>query len=111
MDFSDPKNPKVAREFTGVTAMSRDDRRGLIFIANAEGIWILQQHLAEDPEVEKAYAHYVPVLRIEECAVAWPGVSILLFAHNEADAAHRVNKLLTQTDRPPCGATGQHGHR
>lgn len=59
MDFSDPKNPKVAREFTGVTAMSRDDRRGLIFIANAEGIWILQQHLAEDPEVEKAYAHYV----------------------------------------------------
>jgi len=59
MDFSDPQNPKVSREFTGVTAMSRDDRRGLIFIANAEGIWILKQHLAEDPEVEKAYAHYV----------------------------------------------------
>lgn len=59
MDFSDPKNPKVAREFTGVTAMSRDDRRGLIFIANADGIWILQQHLAVDPEVEKAYANYV----------------------------------------------------
>jgi hypothetical protein len=59
MDFSDPRNPKVAREFTGVTAMSRDDRRGLIFVANAEGIWILQQHLAVDPEVEKAYANYV----------------------------------------------------
>jgi hypothetical protein len=59
MDFSDPRNPKVAREFTGVTAMSRDERRGLIFVANADGIWILQQHLAEDPEVEKAYAHYV----------------------------------------------------
>jgi hypothetical protein len=59
MDFSDPRNPKVTREFTGVTAMSRDDRRGLIFISNADGIWILQQHLAEDPEVEKAYAHYV----------------------------------------------------
>jgi hypothetical protein len=59
MDFSDPKNPKVAREFAGVTAVSRDDRRGLIFVANAEGIWILQQHLAEDPEVEKAYANYV----------------------------------------------------
>jgi hypothetical protein len=59
MDFSDPKNPKVAREFTGVTAMSRDDRRGLIFVANAEGIWILRQHLALDPEVEKAYANYV----------------------------------------------------
>jgi hypothetical protein len=59
MDFSDPRNPKVAREFTGVTAMSRDDRRGLIFVANADGIWILQQHLALDPEEEKAYANYV----------------------------------------------------
>lgn len=59
MDFSDPQNPKIAREFTGVTAMSRDDRRGLIFLANAEGIWILRQHLAEDPDVEKAYANYV----------------------------------------------------
>lgn len=59
MDLSDPRNPKVAREFTGVTATSRDDRRGLIFIANGEGIWILQQHLAVDPEVEKAYANYV----------------------------------------------------
>ncbi|HLH06513.1 MAG TPA: hypothetical protein VKW78_04700 [Terriglobales bacterium] len=34
MDFSDPLHPKVAREFTGVTALSRDDRRGLIFVAN-----------------------------------------------------------------------------
>lgn len=59
MDFSDPQNPKIAREFTGVTAMSRDDRRGLIFVANADGIWILQQQFAEDPEVEKAYANYV----------------------------------------------------
>ncbi len=59
MDFSDPVNPKVAREFTGVTAISRDDRRGVIFIANGEGIWILQQHLAEDPQVEKAYANQV----------------------------------------------------
>lgn len=59
MDFSDPQNPKVAQEFTGVTAMSRDDRRGLIFVANADGIWILQQHLAMDPEVEKAYEKYI----------------------------------------------------
>jgi hypothetical protein len=59
MDFSDPQNPKVAREFTGVTAITRDEHRGLIFIANAEGIWILRQRLAEDPEIEKAYANYV----------------------------------------------------
>jgi hypothetical protein len=59
MDLSDPQNPKVAREFTGVTAMSKDGARGLLFMANADGIWILRQHLAQDPEVQKAYENYV----------------------------------------------------
>ena len=59
MDFSDSQHPKVAREFAGVTAISRDQGRGLIFLANPEGIWILHQTFAEDPEVEKAYANYV----------------------------------------------------
>jgi hypothetical protein len=58
MDFSDAKSPTVAREFTGVTATSTDDR-GLIFVANPEGIWILRRHLALDPAVDKAYADYV----------------------------------------------------
>jgi hypothetical protein len=57
MDFSDPQHPKVAREFSGVTAISTD--RGLIFVANPEGLWILRQSLAQDPEVEKAYAHQI----------------------------------------------------
>jgi len=39
--------------------MSKDGGRGLIFVANADGIWILQQHLAQDPEVQKAYENYV----------------------------------------------------
>jgi hypothetical protein len=59
MDFSDPLHPAVAREFTGVTAIGRNDSRGLIFVANGDGIWILRQHLAEDPEVEKAYDRYI----------------------------------------------------
>lgn len=59
MDWSDPQRPKVAREFAGVTAIGRDDSRGLIFLANSEGVWILHQTLAEDPEVEKEYAHHV----------------------------------------------------
>lgn len=59
MDFSDPKNPRVAREFTGVTALSKDAGRGLIFVANADGIWILRKHLAQDPEEQKAYEDYV----------------------------------------------------
>jgi hypothetical protein len=42
-----------------VTAVGRDDHRGLIYIANPDGVWILQQRLAEDPEVERAYEHHV----------------------------------------------------
>jgi hypothetical protein len=59
LDFSDPQHPKVTREFTGITAMDHDDRRGLIFLANADGIWILRQKFAEDPEVKRAYDYYV----------------------------------------------------
>ena len=59
MDFSDAKQPKVAREFAGVTAISRDDQRGLIFVANPEGIWILHRSFALDPEVEREYARHV----------------------------------------------------
>jgi hypothetical protein len=59
LDFSDPLHPKIAREFAGVTAIDRDDRRGLIFLANAEGVWLLHQSRADDPEIEKAYAHHV----------------------------------------------------
>lgn len=59
MNYSDPQHPKVAREFTGVTAMGQDNQRGLVFVANGEGIWILQQHFALDPQVEEAYAREV----------------------------------------------------
>jgi hypothetical protein len=59
LDLSDPQHPKVAREFTGVTAINRDDGRGLIYLANSEGVWILHQNRAQDPDLEKAYAHHV----------------------------------------------------
>ena len=59
MDLSDPKNPKVARQFTGVTALMRDDRRGLIFLANSDGVWVLHQRFATDPQVEKEYTRHV----------------------------------------------------
>ena len=52
LDFSDPQHPKITREFTGITAVDRDDRRGLIFLPNAEGIWILHQKFAEESRSE-----------------------------------------------------------
>ena len=51
LDLSDPQHPKIAREFIGVTAISRADGRGLIYLANASGIWILHQYRALDPKL------------------------------------------------------------
>jgi MFS family permease len=59
MNLADPLHPTVAQEFKGVTATSRDAQPGLILLANADGIWILQQHFALDPAVEKSYAYRV----------------------------------------------------
>ncbi len=59
MNLADPLHPTVFREFKGVTATSRDAQPGLILLANADGIWILQQHFAQDPAIEKNYAYKV----------------------------------------------------
>jgi hypothetical protein len=59
MNFSDPLHPTVAQEFKGVTAMTQNVGPGLILLSNADGIWILQQHFALDPAVEKRYAYKV----------------------------------------------------
>lgn len=57
LSFADPLHPAVQREFNGVTATARDDRRGLIFLANSGGIWILRQQFAMDPQFEKEWEH------------------------------------------------------
>lgn len=58
MDLSDPANPKVTQQFEDVTAVQRLPN-GLIMLANADGVWILSQHLALDPAEDECYAHYV----------------------------------------------------
>lgn len=59
MSFADPAHPTVQQEFQNVSALARDNDRGLIFLANAEGLWILQQHFALDPAVEAQWEHDV----------------------------------------------------
>jgi hypothetical protein len=59
LNFADPLHPVIQHEFTGVTATARDERRGLIFLANPEGVWVLRQRLATDPEAEKEWEHDV----------------------------------------------------
>jgi hypothetical protein len=55
MDFSDPAQPRITKQFEGVTAME-SVAGGVMLLANADGIWILSQHLAEDPAVDERYA-------------------------------------------------------
>jgi hypothetical protein len=59
LDLSNPAAPKVVRRFDGVTAMEKLPGHGLILLANAEGIWILSEHIADDPAVEEQYARKV----------------------------------------------------
>lgn len=46
LDTSDPANPKTIQTFQGVTSVLQDSGRGLIFLTNNEGLWILQQTVA-----------------------------------------------------------------
>lgn len=57
MSFANPQHPTVQQEFKDVTAVARDDKRGLIFLANSDGVWILRQQYAPDPETEKEWEH------------------------------------------------------
>ena len=41
LDLSDPAHPKVLQTFTGVTSILQDPSRGLIYLANNDGLWIL----------------------------------------------------------------------
>jgi hypothetical protein len=42
LDVQDPASPTVARVFRGVTSLVTDHGRGLIYVANAEGLWIVK---------------------------------------------------------------------
>ena len=46
LDTSDPANPKTLQTFQGVTSVLQDSTRGLIFLTNNDGLWILQEQAA-----------------------------------------------------------------
>jgi hypothetical protein len=41
LDVSDPAHPRTVQTFSGVTSVLPDVARGLIYVANGKGIWIL----------------------------------------------------------------------
>jgi hypothetical protein len=57
MSFADPQHLTVKQEFPNVSAYGRDEGRGLIFLANPQGVWILQEELASDPDFEREWEH------------------------------------------------------
>ena len=44
MDLSDPQNPKTLQTFEGVTSMFPESGRKLVYLVNAQGLWIIQHH-------------------------------------------------------------------
>ena len=59
VNFADRAHPQTVRQCANVNCTALDDHRGLVFVANDEGLWILHRNPAEDPEVQERYAHDV----------------------------------------------------
>jgi hypothetical protein len=59
LSFSDPDHPRVSRQFAGVTAIYKDEPRGLVYLANADGLWVLRLQPAPNVAAEKAYLNHV----------------------------------------------------
>ena len=55
VDFANPSNPKTVQKFENVTAVWMDSHRELIYLANSEGLWILQVYSAADKRAEEQF--------------------------------------------------------
>ena len=42
LNMSDPANPQQIQTFADVTSVVADDARGLIYLSNGEGLWVVQ---------------------------------------------------------------------
>jgi hypothetical protein len=47
LDITDPQHPQVLQRFSGVTSVLPDAARNLIFIANGDGLWIVQHRIGQ----------------------------------------------------------------
>jgi hypothetical protein len=45
VDMSNPKSPKSVQTFKGVTSIYSDDARKLVYLVNADGLWIVSHHM------------------------------------------------------------------
>jgi hypothetical protein len=47
LDMTDPAHPQVLETFDGATSILPDTARNLIFIANAQGLWIVRNRVGQ----------------------------------------------------------------
>ncbi len=59
LNFADPGHPKTVREFANVTGFLKDEGRGLIYLFNDTGLWILEQKPSPDADAMERYAREV----------------------------------------------------
>ena len=59
VDFADPAHPATVRKFNNVSALRTDEGRGLIYLVDKDGLWILQEKSASEKEIEAEYDRYV----------------------------------------------------
>ncbi len=52
VDLSNPENPKALPELAGATSVATDRERGMLYVSNAQGLWIVHDRRLEDPSVE-----------------------------------------------------------
>ena len=52
MDVSDPENPHRIPELQDIASYAVDRVRGLLFVSNAQGLWILHDDGLVDPTVK-----------------------------------------------------------
>jgi len=53
LNTTDPANPQPIQTFSGVTSVVADNARGLIYLSNGEGLWVVQakQSQKDDPSL------------------------------------------------------------
>jgi hypothetical protein len=53
--MSDPANPQSIQTFADVTSVVADDARGLIYLSNGEGLWVVQAKRPRKTETDDKY--------------------------------------------------------
>jgi hypothetical protein len=59
VSFADPDHPATLQKFNNVSAFRTDEGRGLIYLVDKDGLWILREKPAPDKELEQQYTQYL----------------------------------------------------